>query len=458
MGSCASVATVDCWYFLGMSDGGDLRALMVCYVWPPTGGAGVQRVLKLTKYLPDFGVDPSVLTVANPSVPLRDESLERDIRPDLEIVRARTLEPGYGLKQATWQSAAATRPTPLSRLKKLATGAAKSALFPDPQVLWQPAAAAALVRRLAQTPREDVVFISAPPFSQFLSAPLARMRPGTAVVLDYRDEWSTLRKSYEMLSRVGLLVGDPLEAALLRSAHAVTTATEAFRKNLLERFSFLSPERVVAVPNGYDPADYPEQLPSPPRDRFTITYAGTLFRLTSPRGLIGAIRRLHEREPELARLLHCRFIGRIVDTEQELFEGTEELGIEQVGFIPQGQVSAELAASHLVLCLLDDVEGVERIYPAKIFELMYLRRPCLTLAPGGALTELVERHRLGAVFAPRDETAIAGFLEAALREFRDGSYRLEQQPVDIDRYHRRALAGQFADVFRAAVARARGQA
>ena len=434
----------------------DLRALMVCYPWPPTGGAGVQRVLKLTKYLAEFGVEPSVLTAANPSVPLRDESLERDVRPDMDIVRARTLEPGYGIKRATWQSSASVKPSGMARAKRFAAGLARSALFPDPQILWQPGAQAALARRLWSKKRDDVVFVSAPPFSQFLVGPLVRMRRNTAVVLDYRDEWSTLRKSYEMLSRVGVVVGDPLEAALLKTAHAVTTATEAFRENLLDRFAFLDPATVHAIPNGYDPDDYPETLPAPPSDKFVITYAGTLVKLTSPRGLLGAVRRLHQAEPELAKLLHIRFVGRIVETELPFFEGMDELGVERAGFIPQGEVSPTLSRSHMALCLLDEVEGVDRIYPAKIFELMYLGRPCLTLAPRGALTELVERHRLGTILPPRDEVAIAEFLARQLKLFRDGDFSIRADAVDIDRYHRRALAGEFAEVFRQAVARARG--
>lgn len=433
----------------------DIRALMVCYPWPPTGGAGVQRVLKLTKYLPEFGVEPSVLTAANPSVPLHDDSLQRDVRPDMDIIRARTLEPGYGIKKATWQSSASAKPSPAAKVKKFAAALARSALFPDPQILWQPGAQAALARRLWSDKRDDVVFVSAPPFSQFLVGPMVAARRDTALVLDYRDEWVTLRKSYEMLSRVGVVLGDPLEAALLKTAQAVTTATEAFRQNLLDRFSFLDPATVHAIPNGYDPDDYPATLPEPPADKFVITYCGTLFKLTSPRGLLGAIRRLHQAEPELAKLLHVRFVGRIVDTELPFFEGMEELGVERAGFIPQGEVTPTLSRSHMVLCLLDEVEGVDRIYPAKIFELMYLGRPCLTLAPSGALTELAHRHKLGTVLPPRDEAAIAEFLARQLKLFRDGDYPINADAVDVDRYHRRNLASEFAEVFRQATERAR---
>ncbi|HWL85895.1 MAG TPA: hypothetical protein VNO21_08840, partial [Polyangiaceae bacterium] len=209
-------------------------------------------------------------------------------------------------------------------------------------------------------------------------------------------------------------------------------------------------------PNGYDPDDFPAELPSPPRDRFVIGYAGTVFKLTSVRGFLGAVRLLHERAPELARYLHVRFIGRIVDTELDAFEGTESLGVERLGYLEHAQSLSELAKSHLVLCTLDEVPGVERIYPAKIFELMYLGRPCLTLSPPGALTRLVSRHHLGDVLPPRDEPRIAAYLEASLRAFRGGNGHRGSPasfaPVGIERYARRALAGEFATAMRAASA------
>jgi glycosyltransferase involved in cell wall biosynthesis len=429
-------------------------ALVVAYAFPPVGGAGVQRVAKFVKYLPAHGVRPTVLTVANPSVPLRDESLVRDVR-DVEITRARTFEPGYAVKQAAWSSRAGEAAPSLRRraLGGLAR-LAKSLLVPDAQVLWLPGAAAALGARLARG-LDDVVFVSGPPFSPFLLAPLARARAG--VVLDYRDEWSTYRTSYEMSgSAAARLAGELLEPAALRAASAITTATEEFRAELLARFRFLDPARVVTIPNGYDLDDLPRALSSPPRDRFVVTYAGTIFRLTRPHGLLDAVRRLHAREPALASLLQLRFLGRVVDTEAAAFEGVP--GVERLGYVPHEQVFDSLAASHLALCLLSDEHGAERIYPAKIFELMRLGRPVLTLAPEGALTRLVRAHGVGDVLPPDDAGAIAAFLEARLRAFRDAPPalrdRVEAPKVhDVARFDRRVTAGVLADVLRAAAAR-----
>src|SRR5438105_3171475 len=81
-------------------DDSSRRVLLVSYPFPPVGGAGVQRTTKFVKYLPEFGWRPSVLTVANPSVPAWDQSLLKDIPADTVVRRARTWEPGYNAKAA----------------------------------------------------------------------------------------------------------------------------------------------------------------------------------------------------------------------------------------------------------------------------------------------------------------------------------------------------------------------
>lgn len=433
------------------------RALVVAYSFPPVGGAGVQRMLKLVKYLPRWGVEPIVLTVDNPSVPVRDESLLGDVPPGTEILRARTLEPGYGVKKAAW-SAKAARPSMKARITGKLTGLAKEVLVPDAQVLWQPAAARAMWRALRRERSVDLVLISGPPFSQFLLAPLARLASRAAVVLDYRDEWSTYRTTYEMMGgALSRLAGDPLERALLERAHAVTTATEAFRANLLDRFDGVNPERVFAIPNGYDEEDFRGIVSEPRSDKLVLAYAGTVFKLTSMHGLMGAVRRLWRDDPARAAKLEVRFMGRVVDTEQSAFRGMEACGVEQLGYLDHTRVLEELSSATMTLCVLDDVPGAERIFPAKIFELMVLGRPVLTLAPEGALATLVREHAVGDVLPPRNEAQIARYLADRIDEFSRGGPEAVRHPKprDIERYSRHALAGQFVDVFERAAGWAR---
>jgi glycosyltransferase involved in cell wall biosynthesis len=428
-----------------------VRVLFVTYVFPPVGGAGVQRVVKMVRHLPAHGITPLVLTAANPSVPLRDDSLVADVGPSVRVVRTRTLEPGYGAKRAAASIRIGSRTAGIgSRLVRAATRAGHGALFPDPQVLWLPTAAMAIHSLARERPGLDAVVISAPPFSQMLLAPFAQRVANVPVVIDYRDEWTTtLRAGHDApASAFASDVAARLERAIVARADAVTTATEEYRQALLDRFAAVDPERVHYLPNGFDPDDLPKRVAPAPRDRFLVSYAGTVFRLTSFRSVLAALRLLYAEYPELAAHLEVAVYGRIAPSEMPAFEDAERLGVRLHGYTEHARVLGELARSHLNLCVLDDVEGAERIYPAKIFELMALRRRVLVVAPPGALSRLATRHRVGDVVAPTDPRAIARVLLGHLEAFHVGAYEPRTSPVDVDRFDRRALAGELASILR----------
>ena len=63
------------------------RVLIITYYWPPTAGSGVQRWLKMSKYLPQYGWQPVIYTPENPEAGMTDESLLRDIAPEAEVIK-----------------------------------------------------------------------------------------------------------------------------------------------------------------------------------------------------------------------------------------------------------------------------------------------------------------------------------------------------------------------------------
>ena len=69
------------------------KILIITYYWPPAGGPGVQRWLKFTKYLPEFGYETYVYIPENPSYPILDETLAKDINPKVKIIKNKIWEP-----------------------------------------------------------------------------------------------------------------------------------------------------------------------------------------------------------------------------------------------------------------------------------------------------------------------------------------------------------------------------
>src|SRR5689334_3014792 len=134
-----------------------MRVLVVSYAFPPVGGAGVQRALKLVKYLPEHGVVPSVLTARDASVPVFDPSLLREVPRGVDVIRTRTFEPAYARKQQGWRAAASRGPA--QTVRRAAVRVGRKLLTPDPQLLWQPSAQLALARRLWSRQADDVILI-----------------------------------------------------------------------------------------------------------------------------------------------------------------------------------------------------------------------------------------------------------------------------------------------------------
>ena len=69
------------------------RVLIITYYWPPSGGSGVQRWLKMSKYMPENGWQPVIYTAEDAEYPVEDTSLAQDVAPETEVLRRPIVEP-----------------------------------------------------------------------------------------------------------------------------------------------------------------------------------------------------------------------------------------------------------------------------------------------------------------------------------------------------------------------------
>ena len=69
------------------------KILIITYYWPPAGGPGVQRWLKFVKYLPDFGIQPIVYIPENPTYPIVDENLVKEVSDKAIVLKLPIFEP-----------------------------------------------------------------------------------------------------------------------------------------------------------------------------------------------------------------------------------------------------------------------------------------------------------------------------------------------------------------------------
>jgi glycosyltransferase involved in cell wall biosynthesis len=454
------------------------RVLIVAYVFPPVGGAGVQRVTKFVKYLPEFAWQVTVLTAANPSVPLQDESLLADVPPQTKIVRARTLEPGYALKRSflagnTGASAGgASLKTSLGALSavqeyaaRLLRKAVNLVLQPDPQVLWNHQAIKSGLRILSQS-THDAIFVTAPPFSSLLVGAALSRRTGLPLVLDFRDEWGISNAYWEnrWQSAFTRWPQGRMQRKVVRSASALVATTrhsaEALRAVATEAGVRLL---VTHIYNGFDADDFSHGK-SPlldavadtgtARETYKLSYVGTLWNMQSAEPLVRAVQLLSQQSTELAARLELHFAGRRTVPQDELLNQLDGLPcrVTRQPYVDHDEAVKVMQSSDGLCLLLTDLPGAERVVPGKLFEYLAVHKPILAVIPLGEAADLLRDFPLGYVHPPRDIAGLARRLGDDIERKRLGV----APPVclhDTNQFERRQLTAQLAELFDAVTER-----
>jgi len=426
---------------------------VIAYVFPPAGGAGVQRVSKFVRYLPEFGWECSVLTAANPSVPVFDETLVKEMPDSTVVRRTPTFEPGYAFKNAVSAGANADQSSfsPGRLLKKIIRSAGNAVLQPDAQVLWYPRAVRE-GRRLLNELHHDAIFVTAPPFSSLLIGASLSRSSGLPLIVDYRDEWGISNQYQEdrqksVLSRV---IQERMQRRVLRQAKAVVATTRRSAESLKDRIHDSGSHATAShIYNGYDKADLRTSVTNsnrePAGDRYRISYVGTLWNLTDISPLVRGIRELAARKPELAAKLELVVAGRRTGEQEAVLDELENLPCQltRKGYLSHREAIDVMRSSDELALLLSDVPESSRVVPAKTFEYLALRRNILAISPQGEMTEILATCPMAESFLPGDATGIARHLERRLTE---RSLTPQETNWESSRFERRHLTTQLANV------------
>lgn len=441
------------------------RLLLVAYNFPPVGGAGVQRPVKWAKYLGRCGWDVTVLTTLNPSVPVRDESLLAEVPADVQIVRARTWEPDYRLKQ---NLIANQGPSGLlTRVKGMARKVAKScvslALQPDPQVLWNFDAIRVGTRLLAEQ-HHDAILVTAPAYSSFYIGAALKRTFGLPLVLDFRDEWDLSGKYLENARRDWFTRGiqSRMQTSLLRQADCVLATTRRSTQALAEKLDALC-HRIPAecIYNGYDAEDFSghsaceQALPidhgcdvmQPEKGTLRIVYTGTLWNLTDIDPLVRAIEHLDTIRPELSARLELVCVGRKTSEQLAILNRLKNTSarLVPIDYCDHTTALQWMRSAHALCLLLSDVPGADRVVPAKLFEYLAVQNEMLAICPGGETAEIVRRFCPHSQFEPGHVSAIEDWLIQRL----EGVHKAPAAPLEdsaIREFSRESQTQRLAEI------------
>lgn len=431
------------------------KVLIVAYYFPPSGGPGVQRVLKYVQYLREFGWEPVVLTVSDGNFPARDESLLEEIPQDVRVIRTDIFEPYDLYRKLTGKEKGTAidvntirkEGAKLSASERLAEFIRATIFIPDARIGWYSHAVKAGLEAIREE-KIDAIYSSSPPYTCALIARALKRKTGLPWIAGFRDPWTGFITTPDRWA-IPAAIDRKLERAVFTEADLVEVAWLGIMKDAMGKYPKLPAAKFHHLPNGFDSHDFPEvDLSSRTDNRFTVTYTGSMYGRRNPDAFLRAVETLVSRGEVDSSRIRLRFIGRFGEEVMQMFR-TSQLGdaIDVVGYMPHRESIAQLFLSDALLLVVDECDESDEVVPGKVYEYIGSGRPLIAVAPeGSAIADLVAETRGGYV---AHQSNIKGIAEAFLALYRDhisGRHSLVPDATAIARYERRTTTGELAEL------------
>lgn len=388
------------------------RVLMVAFHYPPCrGSSGLQRTLSFSRYLPQFGWAPLVLT-ANPLA-----------------------YPQIG-KDQLWEipsSVVVKRALAFDTARHFALGGRyfRRMAVPDRWISWVLGAVPAGWRMIRKY-KPKVLWSTYPIASAHVIGYLLHRLTGLPWVADFRDPMTEGE-----LTSSNRFPSDPhvwkanrgIERLAMRTCAYAVFVTPGARRMYVERYPSLRDDRSVIIPNGYDESSFSvaenlARMRAVRRDAIVLVHSGALYPELGDRhpgaffSALGAL----VKEGSLSR---CRLkvVLRASAYEAHYHELIREHGIEDIvtlePAIPYHEALAEMLNADGLLVFQGS--NCNPNIPAKLYEYLRTRRPVFAMVDAnGDTAALLRQVRIGRIVSLQSQEQIAKGLLEFLEEIEQG--------------------------------------
>jgi len=427
--------------------------LVIAYYFPPSGGPGVQRVLKHIKYIREFGWQPIVLTVENGQFPARDESLFAEIPDDVIVRRTKIYEP-YDIYRFFTGKKPGT-PIDVNTIKKddqelnlkerIAEFIRATFFIPDARVGWLLTAKNEAIRIIREY-NCKAIYSSSPPYTCSLIARYAKRKTKLPWVAGFRDPWTgfiSAPKRWFIPAKIDRY----LEKSVFEESNYVECAWEGIIKDALSKYPRLIKDKFIHVPNGFDSDDFPN-VEYKRNEKFTLTYTGSMYGRRNPYSLLIAIENLLSQHKISVNDFRLKFIGRFGNEVLDMFNNCSfRQNIEIIGYIPHKESIAHLMASDALLLVVDESKESEEIVPGKVYEYIGVHRPILAIAPiNGAIARLIYETNSGKVAHQTEINTISDIFLEYINLWKSNSAIIRPNLEVIQQFERKNAAKKLAEL------------
>jgi glycosyltransferase involved in cell wall biosynthesis len=357
------------------------KVLIVTYYWPPSGGAGVQRWLKFSKYLPELGWEPIILTVdpEYAAYPVTDFSLNDDLPSSIRVYPTPAIN-YFGIysknksKIPTAGFANSIDNTLKGKIFRFIRG---NFFLPDPRKGWNKYAFKKACELIEKEGIINIITTSPPHSTQLIGLKIKKKYPALNWIADLRDPWTDIyyyKQFYPTF--ISKSIDQRFEKSVLNKADKIITVGVSL-KNLFSSKIKGVEYKTEVITNGYDEDDFTGITPIIPA-MFTITYVGTLSDIYPIDGFLNAVQIFKDKGNEII----LRFIGTVSQNQKDLIQSKS--GDSILEFIPYVDHTAAIQYmlnTSVLLLIIPDHQSNKSIITGKIFEYIASGKPIICLGP-----------------------------------------------------------------------------
>lgn len=425
------------------------KVLIITYYWPPSGGAGVQRWLKFSKYLPASGWQPVILTV-DPEYafyPQKDNGLLEEISPGLEVFYAKApTMVSYIYKLFTGKREIPyggfvneTNPGMIQKLFRFIRG---NFFIPDARVGWN-RFALRLAMEIIKSSKIDAVITTSPPHSTQLIGLRLKRKLDINWIADLRDPWTDIYYAGMMYQMApAKKINRSLELKVLESADRILATCNSTRDLFRSKISKnKQADNILTITNGFDEEDFTGLEKITP-DRFSITYLGTFANNYNIDVLLRALKDYTTRETKKVTL--C-FIGKTDEHIAGYLKKQQFLSLEIKPYLEHKKALGYLARSSALLIVIPSKIKAEEMIPGKLFEYIASGRPIIAIGPkDGDVAEILRITNAGRTFEKEDHKELGAYISELDEKFKNGEF--EVNSFSTEKYSRKNLSKEIASV------------
>ncbi len=424
------------------------KVLIITYYWPPSGGAGVQRWLKFSKYLREFGWEPVVFTVANGEFPEQDNSLLKDIPKNLEVIKVPIKEPYVIYKLLTGRkknekihAGFLTEKKKKSFLQDFAVWVRGNFFIPDARMLWIKPSVKALQQWL-NTNAVDAIASTGPPHTCHLIAMQLKDKTRLPWLADFRDPWTNIDFYKDLkLTRWADKKHHRLEKAVVTTADAVVTIGKTMQEEFATQFN----RKIEYITNGYDDDDT-SIIPDTLDTKFSLAHIGTMVRTRNPQSLWQALYELLDEIPDLKNHLEIKLAGKVDAAVGELLNHYSLTNyVNRIEYLNHDEVLKVQQQSQMLLLVVNNTPNAKGVVTGKLFEYLAAKRPILCIGPtDGDAAKIIVETQSGHCAAYDDVARIKTILKDYFNKFLKSE--LISNAKNIEAYSRKNLTEKLSEV------------